>query len=118
MQLLPRVVLPAAAAVAVTAALAGCARFDAALGQRQAIVSFQPGTTNAERLAIRSACAKTPQVSAQPLPKGKLSPYALNQVTFVVTNASEAQVAQLQQCLSRYPAVTGMVLQDSSDTGS
>jgi hypothetical protein len=123
MQVLPRVVFPAGAMAAISAAvtaaiaLAGCSRFDAALGQRQAVVSFHSGTSNAERLTIRAACAKTPEVSAQPLPEGTLSPYALNQVTFVVTKASEAQVAELEKCLSRYPAVSGVNLQDSSDTG-
>ena len=40
-------VLPGVVAVAVTAvavALAGCSQFDAALGQRQAVVAFKPGT--------------------------------------------------------------------------
>ena len=118
MRVLPRVVFSAAAILVVSAGLAGCSRFDAALGQRQAVVSFQAATSDAERMAIRAACAKTPQVSAQPLPSGTLSPYALNQVTFVVTKASESQVAELEKCLQRYPAVTGVILQDSSDTGS
>lgn len=97
--------------------LAGCSRFDAALGQRQAIVSFKSGASTAERVAIRAACAKTPNVSAQRLPDLKKYPYALEQLTYTISKASDAQVAQLQKCLQQFPAVSGVELQDSSDSG-
>jgi len=105
------------AALAVAAALAGCSQFDAALGQRQAIVSFHPGTPLSQRLAVRSACGKVPAVTAQPLPSDLNSPYALHQVTFQITHATDAEIAQLQQCVQRFPSVAGMTLQDSSDQG-
>ncbi len=97
--------------------LAGCSRFNAALGQQQAVVSFKDGTTNAERVAIRAACAKTPNISAQRLPDLKKYPYALQQLTYTISNASDAQVAQLEKCLQRFPAVTGVELQNSGDSG-
>jgi hypothetical protein len=97
--------------------LAGCSRFDAALGQRQAIVSFKSGASTAERVAIRAACAKTPNVSAQRLPDLKKYPYALEQLTYTISKASDAQVAQLEKCLQQFPAVSGVELQDSSDSG-
>ena len=50
-------------ALVATAALAGCARFDAALGQRQAVVSFRDGTPVPQRLTVRSTCAKVPAVT-------------------------------------------------------
>jgi hypothetical protein len=103
--------------LAAAAALAGCSRFDAALGQRQAIVSFRAGTPVSQRLAVRSACAKAPAVAPQPLPSDLHSPYALQQLTFQITHASDADVAQLEKCLAKFPAVAGMTLQDSSDTG-
>ena len=103
--------------LAVAAALAGCSRFDAALGQRQAVVSFRAGTPVSQRLAVRSACAKAPAVAPQPLPSDLHSPYALQQLTFQITHASDADVAQLEKCLAKFPAVAGMTLQDSSDTG-
>ena len=103
--------------LAVAAALAGCSRFDAALGQRQAVVSFRSGTPLSQRLAVRSTCAKVPAVKAQPLPSDLNSPYALQQLTFQITHASDADVAQLEKCLAKFPAVAGMTLQDSSDTG-
>ena len=104
------------AAVAV-AALAGCSQFDAALGQRQAIVSFRPGTPLSQRLTVRSACAKVPAVKAQPLPSDLNSPYALQQVTFRIDHATNADVAKLEKCLTRFPSVVGVTLQDSTDMG-
>ena len=107
-----------AAAVAVAlAALAGCSQFDAALGQRQAVVSFRPGTPLSQRLAVRSTCAKVPAVKAQPLPSDLNSPYALQQVTYRIDHATNADIARLQTCLDKFPAVAGVTLQDSTDMG-
>jgi len=100
------------------AALAGCTQFDAALGQRQAVVTFRDGTTLAQRLAVRAACAKTPAVTPQPLPANLNSPYALEQVIYQINHASDADVAVLEQCLAKFPSVAGVTLQDSSDQGS
>jgi hypothetical protein len=105
-------------ALAAAVALAGCAQFDAALGQRQAVVSFRTGTPVPQRLVVRSTCAKVPAVTAQPLPSDLSSPYALQQLTFRIDHASDAEVAQLEKCLAKFPSVTGVVLQDSSDEGN
>ncbi len=112
----PAIALAATAAAAT--ALAGCSQFDAALGRRQAVVSFRAGTPVSQRLAVRSACAKVPEVTAPPLPSDLNSPYALQQLTFTISHASDADVAQLEKCLARFPAVGGITLQDSSDQGS
>jgi hypothetical protein len=105
-----------AAAVAL-AALGGCSQFDAALGQRQAVVSFRPGTPLSQRLTVRSTCAKVPAVKAQPLPADLNSPYALQQVTYRIDHATNADIARLQTCLDKFPAVAGVTLQDSTDMG-
>jgi len=107
------------AVVAVTAAvaLAGCSQFDAALGQRQAVVTFRPDTTVSQRLAVRSACAKVPEVKAPPVPSDLNSPYALQQLTFRIDHATNADVARLEKCLARFPSVVGVTLQDTSDMG-
>ena len=108
----------AAAAAVTLAALAGCSQLDASLGQRQAIVSFRPGTPLSQRLTVRSACAKVPAVKAQPLPSDlNNSPYALQQVTFRVDHATDADIARLETCLDKFPAVVGVTLQDSTDMG-
>jgi hypothetical protein len=111
-------VATALAAVAAVAALAGCAQFDAALGQRQAIVSFRDGTPVAQKLAVRAACAKVPAVTAQALPSDPNSPYALQQITYQVNKASDTEVASLEKCLAKFPSVAGVTLQDSSDEGN
>jgi len=113
-----RRLLVAGTAVAVVAALAGCSQFDAALGQRQAVVTFNPGTTVAQRMAVRAACAKTPNVTPQPLPSDMNSPYALQQVIYLINQASNADVALLEKCLAKFPSVAGVTLQDSADQGN
>ena len=105
-------------ALAAAATLAGCSQFDAALGQRQAIVTFRAGTPVSQRLAVRSACAKVPAVAAQPLPSDLNSPYALQQLTFQINHATDADVARLETCLAKFRAVVGITLQDSSDQGN
>jgi len=105
-------------ALAALAAVTGCAQFDAALGQRQAIVSFRDNTPVSQKLVVRSACAKVPAVTAQPLPPDLHSPYALEQLTYQVDHASDADVAKLEKCLAKFPAVAGVTLQDSGDEGN
>ena len=107
----------AVVAVVTVAALTGCSQFDAALGQRQAVVTFKPGTTVAQRMAVRAACAKTPNVTPQPLPSNTNSAYSLEQVIYQVNQASNADVALLEKCLAKFPAVVGITLQDSTDMG-
>jgi hypothetical protein len=113
-----RRMLAMATAVAAVIALAGCSQFDAALGQRQAVVTFRSGTPVAQRLAVRAACAKTPSVTPAPLPSNMNSPYALEQVIYQINKASDADVAMLEECLSKFPSVAGVTLQDSGDQGS
>lgn len=124
MRVLPDVVdagrrrrLAGASMALVVAALAGCSQFDAALGQRQAIVTFRAGTPVSQRLAARSTCAKVPAVTPQPLPSDLGSPYALQQLTFRIDHATDADVARLETCLAKFPGVAGITLQDSSDEG-
>ena len=104
--------------IAAAAALAGCSRIDAALGQRQAVVSFTSSATLAQRLAVRGACAKTPNVTPEPLPSNMNAPYALAQVIYQINQASDADVALLEECLHKFPTVTGVTLQDSADEGN
>ena len=104
--------------IAAAAALAGCSQFNAALGQREAVVTFTDSATLAQRMAVRTACAKPPNVIPQPLPSNMNTPYALAQVIYQINQASDADVAVLETCLSKFPAVQGISLQDSSDEGN
>jgi hypothetical protein len=113
-----RHLLAAGTMIAAAAALAGCSQFDAALGQREAVVTFTDSATLAQRMAVRTACAKRPNVIPQPLPSDMNSPYALAQVIYQINQASDADVAVLETCLSKFPTVAGISLQDSSDEGN
>ncbi|HEX2744845.1 MAG TPA: hypothetical protein VHN16_10650 [Streptosporangiaceae bacterium] len=110
--------LAAGMTLAALAAAAGCAQFDAALGQRQAIVSFRDNTPVSAKLVVRATCAKVPAVTPQPLPSDLNSHYAMQQLTYQVNQASDADVAKLEKCLAKFPVVAGVTLQDSSDEGN
>jgi hypothetical protein len=113
-----RRLVKAGTAITALVALAGCSQFNAALGQRQAVVSFRDGTPVSQKLIVRATCAKVPAVTAQPLPSDLTSRYALQQLTYRVDKASDADVAQLEKCLEKFPAVVGVNLSDSSDVGN
>jgi hypothetical protein len=116
MRVLRRVVVPAIAVCLL--GVTGCSQFNKALGQQQALVSFKDGTSVSARLHVRAACAKLPNVNPAPLPSGIPLQSSLSQVVYQVNNASAADEARLQECLSKFPSVAGMSFQDSSDMGS
>jgi len=93
----------------------GCSQFDKALGQRQALVSFKDSTPVSVRLQVRAACAKLPDVTAVPIPAGVPLASAVSVVVYQINNASDADVARLSECLTKFPSVVGMNIQDSSD---
>ena len=95
----------------------GCSQFDKALGQQQALVSFNPNTSNGVRLQVRAACGKLPRVHPVPIAKSVPLSSALSEVVFQINNAGAADIARLQECLQKYPAVAGIDIQDSSDNG-
>ena len=116
MRVLPRVVVPLAiVGTASLLAVTGCAQFDKSLGQQQALVSFKAGTSVSVREHVRTTCAKLPHVTAAPIATGVPLSSALDEVVYTVTGASNADIARLQVCLSAFPSVQGMDLQDSSD---
>jgi hypothetical protein len=112
-RVLPRVVVPAVAICLLS--VTGCSQFDKALGQRQALVSFKDGTPVAVRLHVRAACAKLPNVSAAPIPAGVPLASAVDEIVYRVNKASDADLARLQECLTKFPSVQGMDLQDATD---
>ena len=96
-----------AAAVLLPAA-AGCATFDAALGQREAVVHFAGGTSTATRLKVRAACSHVPGAQPEPLPTDHKASDLLYNVRYRVNHATDADLARLQQCLQRFPSVGGI----------
>ncbi|MGE5291743.1 MAG: hypothetical protein ACM3ML_32005 [Micromonosporaceae bacterium] len=97
-----------AATVLAGTLISGCAGFNKAFGQREAIVIFREGTPASARLAVRAACSRVPHATPEPLPSdGKLSDY-LNNVRYRIDTASDAQIAQLENCLDRFRWVRGV----------
>jgi hypothetical protein len=99
------------------AATSGCAKFDAALGQQWAVVHFNPNTSVATLLTVRAACSHVPNVRPEALPKSRDPADMIYSVRYRTDHASDADLARLQQCLQRFPAVTGIDFQDSGDAG-
>lgn len=97
-----------AATVLAGTLISGCAGFNKAFGQREAIVIFREGTPASARLAVRAACSRVPHATPEPLPTdGKLSDY-VNDVRYRIDSASDAQVAQLENCLNKFRSVSGV----------
>ena len=114
-------VLAAAGAAALAAGLAGglagCAKFDAALGQQWVTVDFQQSTPIATMLKVRSACSHIPNVVPEALPKVRTQVTMNGAVTYQTNNATDANLARLQQCLQKFPSVAGMDPEDSGEDG-
>jgi len=107
-------ILAAAAAGALCLAAAGCASFDAAFGKREAVVQFQPNTSAAEMLKVRAACSHLTAAKPEPIPRHVLKVDLPDDIRYEVSQASDAQIAQLTQCLDRFPSVVGIELSSPS----
>ena len=97
----------AAAGVAVLV-LSGCAKFDAAMSQQEAVVTFTNGTTQATMLKVRDACGKVPGATPEAIPTSVNSTSGTYDVRFRVDQASDASIAQLSKCLSQFKSVQGI----------
>lgn len=98
----------AAALVLLTVATAGCASFDAALGKQEAVVQFQPQTPIAAMLKVRTACSHVPSAKPERLPEHMTAVAAGYEIRYLVTGASDADLARLQQCLEHFKSVAGI----------
>jgi hypothetical protein len=90
------------------AAASGCSQFTKALGQQEEVVIFQSNTPNSVRLQVRAACSHVPQAVVEPLPTDHKVSDQLYNVRYQVGSASTAELARLQQCLSRFRSVVGL----------
>ncbi|HEY1701238.1 MAG TPA: hypothetical protein VGG75_16155 [Trebonia sp.] len=113
MRVLRRVVI-AVLALGVLGAT-GCSSLDKSMAQQDALVSFNANASNSVRLQVRAACGKLPGVTPAPLAKGVPLSSALSEVEYQINNADNADIARLQECLQKYPSVTGIDIEDSSD---
>jgi hypothetical protein len=107
----------AAAAFIAALALTGCAKMDAALAQQWMEVNFSPGTQPAIALQVRSACSHIQNAPPLALPAKRTPTSVVYGIRFNTTNASPANVAELQTCLQKFPSVQGVTPQDTGDEG-
>jgi hypothetical protein len=94
----------------------GCAQFNKALGQQQAMIYFQTSTPVSFKLKVRAACDHLPHVKATPIATGVPLASAVDVVTYNTTGAGVADIARLEMCVNKFaPQVQGVNVTDSSD---
>jgi hypothetical protein len=111
-----RAVTAGAVIAAAVLASAGCAKFDAAMGQQQLVVGFRAGTSQNAMMQARAACSNIPDSAPEPMPTGANATTGTYDIRFNVASASDADIARLEQCLSRFKSVEGVnVEQEGGD---
>ena len=98
--------------------LTGCAKMDAALAQQWMVVDFSQGTSVATALQVRAACSHIQNAPPLALPAKHSVAAVVYDIRFDTTNATPANVAELQVCLQKFPSVQGVTPQDTGDEGS
>ena len=104
-----------AAAAAVTLA-AGCSSFDRAFGKQEQVVQFKDNTPASVMLRVRASCSHIPNAIPERVPPHPPTVQLGDDIRYLTSNASDADLAMLEQCLQRFPAVVGM--EPSSPNGS
>jgi hypothetical protein len=112
------VIIGTATGLAVLLALTGCAKMDAALDQQWMVVDFGPGTSIATALHVRSACAHIQNAPPMALPAKRTVVAMMYAIRYDTTNASPANLAELQTCLQRFASVQGVEPETAGDEGS
>jgi hypothetical protein len=105
-------------AIALTVGIGGCAKFDKALGQQWVVVTFAPNTSVATARHITSVCSHVPNLTlAGPVKPTTAQAGVVDEVRYNSSNATDAQLARLEACLSRFPAsVQGFTQMDQGDS--
>jgi hypothetical protein len=91
---------------------------DAALSQQWMTVQFSPNTTAATALHVRSACSHILNAPPMALPAKRTPINTMYGVRFDTTNASPANLSQLQTCLQQFKSVLGVNAETAGDEGS
>lgn len=108
---------PVALAAAAMVTLGGCAKIDASLGQTWVDVTFRQTATLSTIQHVRLACSHVPNVHPDPLPRPHTVLNLMAGVRYDTTKATDANVAELQECLQKYPSVQGVTPGDTGDEG-
>ena len=103
----------------VIAALTGCSQMDAALSKQWMVVDFNPSTSIGTALQVRTACSHVQNAPPMALPAKHSVINIMYGVRFDTTNASPANLAQLQTCLQKFKSVVaGVNQEDAGEEGS
>lgn len=98
-------------ALAVGVAAAGC-NTDA-LTKRELVVRFADDATQAQHRAALEACADaSPQASPEPFSTSGPASNRVGDVRFRIDHANDRDIAQLESCLGKQPAVIGFDIPD------
>ena len=92
----------------VASLLAGCSAFDRAFGKQEIVVVFKNRTPASVMLRVRASCSHIPQAIPERIPPHPLAIDLPDDIRYLVSNASDADLAKLQQCLQRFPSVVGI----------
>ena len=106
--------LAACAAAAIVILLSGCAQMSAALGQQWVVVQLASNTKLATAKHVTATCSRASGLRAEPVrptSPGKV----VASVRFISTQATDADMAKLQQCLQRFPVVQGLTMTEPGD---
>ncbi len=90
----------------------------AALDKQWMTVQFSPNTTMATALHVRAACSHIQNAPPLALPARQSLINTMYGIRFDTTNASPANLSQLQTCLQQFKSVLGVNPQSAGDEGS
>jgi hypothetical protein len=102
-------------AAAACCSVAGCAKFNSALGKQEAVVAFRPGTSQDAMMKVRSACSGMPGATPEAVPTAANATNGLYDVRFRIDQASDADIARLTKCLSDFRTVQGVNLEQQGN---
>lgn len=88
----------------------------AALGQQWIVVQFKPNTTVAVARQVTQACSDLPHLGLAPVRPTSADPGMIDSARYNATNATDANMADLQRCLERFPSVQGINLVQPGDS--
>jgi hypothetical protein len=108
----------AVAGLALLLGLAGCAKMNAALDKQWMVVDFSQGTSIPAALHVRAACSHIQNTPPMALPAKRSIVAMMYGIRFDTTDASPANLAELQTCLQKFPSVQGVEPQTAGDAGS
>jgi hypothetical protein len=108
----------AVTALALVAAVGGCAKFDKEFGQQWVVVTFAPNTSVATARHVASACSHVPNLPVMGKVKADTGePGVVDEVDFNSTNATDGELSELQQCLQKFPKIVqGFTQMDQGDS--